>query len=393
MEFWKGLQEFSGDPTPVRQQQQMIETTLNSNISREEIGHLLSVKGEEEQQLFAFSSTIKQQHVGNRVYLRGLIELSNICGKDCYYCGIRHSNRETNRYILTHEEVMHAVSSAHRQGFGSVAIQSGEVATKTLIGKIDAIVREAKKRTNGEIGITLSCGEQTEETYRRWFESGADRYLLRIESSSEKLYKWLHPDDALHSYSKRLKALEALRKTGYQTGTGVMIGLPFQTMENLVDDLLFMKQSDIDMCGMGPYIEHAHTPLWAFRDQLLPLAERLNLGLRMVSLLRILMPDINIAATTALQAIAMDGCEQAIRVGANVLMPNITPQKYRKDYFLYENKPLSARDDEEELHYLDRQLKAIGHEIGYFLQGNSLHYRNTAKNNHSAEDRRWDAPL
>ena len=374
-----GRQEFSGDHTPVNQQQQMNKTTLSSNLSREEIVHLLSVTGEEQQQLFAHSSAIKQQHLGNRVYLRGLIELSNICGKDCYYCGIRRSNRETNRYTLTHEEVMHAVRSAHRQGFGSVAIQSGEIATKAFIEKIDAIIREIKKVTNGETGITLSCGEQTEETYRRWFESGADRYLLRIETSSEKLYKRLHPDDALHSYSGRLKALEALRKTGYQTGTGVMIGLPFQTTGDLADDLLFMRQFDIDMCGMGPYIEHAHTPLWAFRDQLLPLAERLSLALRMISLLRILMPDINIAATTALQAIEKEGREKAILAGANVLMPNITPLKQREDYFLYENKPLSARSDEEELHYLDRQLKAIGHEIGYFLQGNAPHYRNTAR--------------
>jgi len=359
----------------------MIETTLSSNLSREEIVHLLSVTGEEEKQLFAISSTIKHQHLGNRVYLRGLIELSNICDKDCFYCGIRHSNHGTNRYIVTHDEVMQAVKGAHRQGFGSVAIQSGEVTSKAFVEKVNAIVRDVKKVTNGEIGITLSCGEQTVETYRRWFESGAERYLLRIETSSEKLYRRLHPDNELHSYTRRIQALEALRRTGYQTGTGVMIGLPFQTAEDLADDLLFMQQLDIDMCGMGPYIEHAVTPLYTFRDQLRPLTERFSLGLRMVSLLRILMPNINIAATTALQTIAKGGREQAIEIGANVLMPNITPGKYREDYFLYENKPLTIRSDEEELHYLDQRLKAIGHEIGYFHKGNSLHYRNTAKNN------------
>ncbi len=357
----------------------MTTRTQWNNLSTEEITHLLTVTGEEEKQLFSRSAEIKLRQVGNKVYLRGLIELSNSCGKDCYYCGIRYSNREINRYMLTHDEVMQAVQSAYRQGFGSVAVQSGEVTTKAFIEKIDAIIREAKKVTAGEIGITLSCGEQTEETYRRWFESGADRYLLRIETSSEMLYKRLHPNDALHSYSTRLKALEALRKTGYQTGTGVMIGLPFQTIGDLADDLLFMQQLDIDMCGMGPYIAHPHTPLWPYRGQLRPLTERLTLGLKMISLLRILMPDINIAATTALQAISKEGREQAIAVGANVLMPNITPVKYREDYFLYENKPLSARSDEEELHYLDRRLKAIGHEIGYFLPGNSLHYGSTAK--------------
>jgi len=357
----------------------MTTRTQWNNFSKEEIVHLLSVTGEEEKQLFSRSAEIKLRQVGNKVYLRGLIELSNSCRKDCYYCGIRYSNREINRYMLTHDEVMQAIQSAYRKGIGSVAVQSGEVTTKAFIEKIDTIIREAKKVTAGEIGITLSCGEQTEETYRRWFESGADRYLLRIETSSEMLYKRLHPNDALHSYSTRLKALEALRNTGYQTGTGVMIGLPFQTIGDLADDLLFMQQLDIDMCGMGPYIAHPHTPLWAYRGQLRPLTERLTLGLKMISLLRILMPDINIAATTALQAISKEGREQAITVGANVLMPNITPVKYREDYFLYENKPLSARSDEEELHYLDRRLKAIGHEIGYFLQGNSLHYGSTAK--------------
>lgn len=353
----------------------MIELLRKKYLSKEEIIHLLSVTGEEEQQLFAFSSKIKQERVGNRVYLRGLIELSNICKKNCYYCGIRHSNQKTKRYTLSHNEVMQAIESAYRQGFGSVTIQSGEISSKRFTEKIDKIIRDAKQSTNGEIGVTLSCGEQTEECYRRWFESGADRYLLRIETSSEELYKRLHPNDELHSYSKRMKALKALRKTGYQTGTGVMIGLPFQSIEDLASDLLFMKQFDIDMCGMGPYIEHADTPLYIFRDQLLPLAERLRLGLKMVSLLRILMPDINIAATTALETIAKEGREQAIEVGANVLMPNITPANYQEDYFLYENKPLSINSDEEKLRYLDQQLKEIGHEIGYFQQGTSLHYK------------------
>lgn len=237
-------------------------------------------------------------------------------------------------------------------------------------------MRNARRITNGEIGITLSCGEQSEETYRRWFESGANRYLLRIESSSEELYRKIHPHDARHSFSNRMKALETLKKTGYQTGTGVMIGLPFQTIEHLAHDLLFMKQFDIDMCGMGPYIEHAETPLYAFRQHLLGLTQRLNLSLKMVALLRMLMPDINIAATTALQTIEKNARERAIEVGANILMPNITPKKYRDDYFLYQNKPVSAQSDADALHFLEERLRGIGHEIGYFRQGNSKHYKN-----------------
>lgn len=346
----------------------------NGALSFEQIVSYLQAEGRQENELFRRAAAIKQTYVGNHVYLRGLIELSNICEKDCYYCGIRCSNREVHRYTLTHEEAINCIRFAHEKGFGSVAIQSGEIASPAFTEKIDRIVREAQKVTGGAIGITLSCGEQTEETYRRWFESGAERYLLRIETSSEKLYRQLHPDDGKHSYTNRIRALEVLKKTGYQTGTGVMIGLPFQTMEDLANDLIFMKQMEIDMCGMGPYIEHAATPLWEERHRLLPLVERLRLSLRMIALLRILMPDINIAATTALQAIDKEGREKAISVGANVLMPNITPARYRDDYFLYENKPLSARNDEEELDYLGERLQAIGHRIGYHHKGNSPRY-------------------
>ncbi len=343
-------------------------------LSRERLATLLRSTGTEEDELFERSASVKQAYLGHSVYLRGLIELSNICEKDCFYCGIRHSNRELNRYRLTHKEVLDAIRFAHVKGFGSVAIQSGERSSAAFIRGIDKIVRDGQKITGGEIGITLSCGEQTEETYRRWYESGAERYLLRIETSSEKLYKRLHPADEKHSYARRIRAIEALRKTGYQTGSGVMIGLPFQSEEDLADDLLFMREMDIDMCGMGPYLEHAATPLREERHRLRPLRERLSLALRMVALLRILMPDINIAATTALQAIDKGGREAAIRIGANVLMPNITPAQYREDYFLYENKPLSARNDEEELGYLEARLKAIGHRIGYHRKGNSLRY-------------------
>ena len=341
--------------------------------TRESLIRLLDA--DEDQALFARSAQVKRQHVGNTVYLRGLIEFSNRCAKDCYYCGIRRSNAAVQRYCLSQADVLHAVQTAYDNGYGSIAIQSGENTSSAFVRKTDALLKAAKRMTNGRIGITLSCGEQSETTYRRWFESGADRYLLRIETSSEKLYRMLHPNDRRHSFARRLLALEHLRKTGYQVGTGVMIGLPFQTTAHLADDLLFMQQCDIDMCGMGPYIEHAQTPLYAHRAQLLPPSRRLSLSYRMVALLRILMKDINIAATTALQALEKEGREKAIRVGANVLMPNITPHTYRDDYFLYDNKPLATRSHEDELRHLQQRLHAIGHDIGFFRQGNSAHYR------------------
>lgn len=352
----------------------MSEILQKNLLSKADIVTLLSFTDDEQQALFDHAAKIKRQQTGNVVWLRGLIELSNRCEKDCYYCGIRRSNKKIVRYSLSHDEVMQAVKQAHVKGYGSVAIQSGENASKAFIQKIDKIVLDSKRVTNGEIGITLSCGEQSEETYRRWFESGADRYLLRMETSSEALYKRLHPDNGMHSYDKRLKALESIRKTGYQVGTGVMIGLPFQTKEMLAEDLLFMKKFDIDMCGMGPYIEHTDTPLYALRKQLPSLTERFRLSLSMVSLLRILMPDINIAATTALQAIQKEGRELAILAGANVLMPNITPKKYRDNYFLYNNKPISIQSDDDELAALNQRLRNLDHEIGFFRQGHSRHF-------------------
>ena len=351
-------------------------TTLlhKSQFSKPEIVRLLSATDEDEKLLFDYASEIKQANVGNTVFLRGLIELSNICEKDCYYCGIRKSNFNVKRYKISEEETVETIRYAYEKGYGSVAIQSGEVQSKTFTEKINRILRKAMEMSNGELGITLSCGEQTEETYRRWFESGAKRYLLRIETSNPELYRKLHPNDDIHRFERRLEALEMLKKTGYQVGTGVMIGLPFQTVEDLADDLLFMKNFDIVMCGMGPYIEHHETPLFAYKDSLMPLKERFNISLKMIAILRILTPDINIAATTALQTIEKNGREQAIQIGANVLMPNITPRKYRDDYFLYENKPVSNQSNEDDLKVLEKSLAEIGCRIGYGEQGNSRRF-------------------
>jgi biotin synthase len=343
-------------------------------LLKEELIRLLDAEGEEEHSLFDLAVKVKLENGGHTVYLRGLIEFSNICKKNCYYCGIRKDNSNTRRYCLSRNEALDAIRFAYENGFGSVAIQSGEQSSDRFVREIDSLLKESMRITNGEIGITLSCGEQTEEVYRRWFESGASRYLLRIETSSEALYRKIHPADDNHRFAKRLEALESLKKTGYQTGTGVLIGLPSQTREDLADDLLFMKQFDIDMCGMGPYICHPKTPLYRYDRELLPLQERFRMTLRMIALLRILMPDINIAATTALQSIEAGGREKAILAGANVLMPNITPQQYRNDYLLYPNKPVTQLSDEDNLRFLEQSLNQIGHQIGYHQQGNSSHY-------------------
>ena len=225
------------------------------------------------------------------------------------------------------------------------------------------------------LGITLSLGEQTEEVYREWYEAGAHRYLLRIESSIRELYEKIHPVDAVHSYETRVQALRDLRKCGYQVGTGVMIGLPFQTAANLADDLLFFKEMDIDMCGMGPYLEHSETPLYACRHLIPDLERRLDLSLRMVALLRLLMPDINIAATTAMQAIVPDGRERAIMAGANVLMPNLTLSEVREEYQIYQNKPGVGEDAAISSSRTEQRLREMKIPIGYGQWGDSRHYR------------------
>jgi len=333
---------------------------------------LLQMQGEQKQELFAHATKIKKEYRGNKVFFRGLIELSNHCSKDCFYCGIRHSNQLVKRYFLNNKQVLEAARFAYENRYGSVVIQAGELNTKTYIRKITKLIEGIKKLSDGKLGITLSLGEQSEETYREWFKAGAHRYLLRIETSNEELYKKLHPSN--HLFSERLECLEVLRKTGYQVGTGVMIGLPFQTLDDLAADLLFMKKSDIDMVGMGPYIEHAHTPLYSFRESLWPMQQRFDLTLKMIAILRIMMKDINIAATTALQAIDPLGREKAVKIGANIIMPNITPGLYRNDYALYPNKPCVDEEPGQCKGCLDARLALADSEIGYDEWGDSLHF-------------------
>ena len=323
--------------------------------------------------LYSEAYKVKKKTVGESVYLRGLVEISNICRKNCLYCGIRRDNLNTGRYELTSEEVLEAAAFAADQGYGSMVIQGGERTDSKFIDKITSLLVEIKRRW--PLGITLSLGEQTEDVYREWFEAGAHRYLLRIESSTRELYEKIHPVDAVHSYETRVQALRDLRKCGYQVGTGVMIGLPFQTAANLADDLLFFKEMDIDMCGMGPYLVHSETPLYACRHLIPDLERRLDLSLRMVALLRLLMPDINIAATTAMQAIAPDGRERAILAGANVLMPNLTLSEVREDYQIYQNKPGVGEDAAISSSRTEQRLREMKIPIGYGQWGDSIHYR------------------
>ena len=347
---------------------------MYEKLDRETIVRILRSHGESEKLLFAKSQEICAREVGNRVYFRGLVEFSNICSKDCFYCGIRKSNKNAARYTLSDVEILDACRFAYENRLGSVVLQSGEISNEAFAVRVGKLTEAIKKMSNGELGITLSCGEQSADTYKRWFDSGAHRYLLRIETSKETLYKKMHPDDGLHGFAQRIEALATLKKAGYQVGTGVMIGLPFQTCENLADDILFFKSLDIDMCGMGPYVEHGDTPLMQYSHLLSEKSERLLLTLRMIAALRIVMPDINIAASTALQSIDPQGREKALEAGANVIMPNLTPLSHKRKYCLYEGKPQLDDDMAAVTGSLTERIEAMGFEIGYGEWGDSKHF-------------------
>lgn len=356
----------------------MIETILkkseSSPLNQAEIVTLLSAEGSDLELLFDTAAEVKARYVGQNVYLRGLIEYSNKCIKNCKYCGVRRGNSHVIRYEMSHDEVIEVAKYAQRRKFGSLVIQSGERTDQKFVSTISSLLQEIRTLSNGELHVTLSVGEQTEEVYKTWVDAGAHRFLLRIEATNRALYEQIHPVDATHDFDKRIAAIHALRRAGFQVGTGVMIGLPNQTLEDLAGDLLFMQQIDIDMCGMGPYIEHEETPLYAQKELLMPLQERFNLSLKMVAILRILMKNINIAATTAMQAIDDEGREKAIRCGANVVMPNLTPLKYREEYFLYNNKPGVADDADTGLDVMKKNIEAAGCRIAFGEWGDSEHY-------------------
>lgn len=344
-------------------------------LSREDLVSLLSVSEDREKHLiYRTANDVKKRYAGSMVYLRGLIEISNICRKDCLYCGIRKSNGAVRRYTLSEEDVVDKALWAWRRNFGSIVIQSGERTDRQFIDNLASAIKVIRQQTDNALGITLSCGEQEPETYRQWLDAGAHRYLLRIETSSEELFRKIHPENEFHRFEDRLKALENLKKTGFQTGTGVMIGLPGQTMENLAEDLLFMRNIDIDMIGMGPYIPHHDTPMGQWKEHLLSPADRFELSLRMIALARIMMKDINIAASTAMQVLDPDGRIKAILAGANVFMPNMTPKIFADNYHLYDGKPGVMDDPMIVVKELESRLKALGETIGYGKWGDSKHY-------------------
>lgn len=341
-------------------------------LNKREIVSLLSITDPvETEKLYARAYDVKIRNVGKKVFFRGIIELSNICSKNCYYCGIRRDNRNVTRYEMSIPEVVEAGLWAYRNRYGSIVIQSGERNDREYVSKITKIITELKSRTSDRLGITLSLGEQSSEVYQEWYSAGAHRYLLRIETTDRELYRKCHPDD--HSIDSRLECLRNLKELGYQTGTGVLIGLPGQTPEHLAEDILFFREFDIDMIGMGPFVLHKDTPFYTYKD-VTDHEANLQMALKMIAVTRILLPDINIASTTALQAIDPQGREMGLQAGANIIMPVITDTKYRQSYQLYDNKPCLDENSEMCKSCLEKRISSIGEEIGYDDWGDSRHF-------------------
>jgi biotin synthase len=290
---------------------------------------------------------------GNAVFIRGLIEISNRCRNNCLYCGIRKGNTMVSRYALSRETILSCCREGHALGFRTFVLQGGEDVSQTDDWVTETV--SAVRKEFPDCAITLSLGEKSKEAYQRFFEAGANRYLLRHETFNETHYQELHPSEM--SRNHRLRCLEWLKEIGYQTGTGIMVGSPGQTIDHLVEDLLFIERFHPEMIGIGPFIPHAETP---FANK--P-AGSIKLTLKLLSILRLMHPSALIPATTALASLSSDGRERGILAGANVVMPNLSPSSVREKYSLYNQKAAFGSEAAEGLKLLEEQLNKIGYTI------------------------------
>ena len=348
-----------------------------SAFSRDDLVHLLGLRRPADvARLQTRALDVMRTHVGNNVYYRGIIELSNVCACDCLYCGIRRGNEAVERFTLEEQEVMDAARWCAEAGYGSLVLQAGERRDPAFISYVERLVRRIRTESVRPelprgLGITLSLGEQTLDTYRRWFAAGAHRYLLRIETTHPGLFTRIHPPE--QTLTARLQALDDLAAAGFQVGTGVMIGIPGQSLEMLADDILFFRDHVIDMIGMGPWLFHPDTPM---KDWPQPLSqeELLQLSLNMIAAVRLACPDVNIAATTALQAMVPDGRERGLSYGANVTMPNLTPVHARAHYQLYDGKPCMDEGREECRGCLMGRVRSVGRSVALNQWGDAPHF-------------------
>ncbi|MBQ2614324.1 MAG: [Clostridia bacterium] len=332
---------------------QLIQTlTETKNLQDAELFSLLTEEFDESI-LFAAADGIRRQVYGDAVYIRGLIEVTNYCKNNCYYCGIRAGNKKVLRYRLTKEQILDCCRIGYELGFRTFVMQGGEDPVwddRMICSTVEAIRKEFE-----DCAITLSLGEKSKQSYQDYFKAGANRYLLRHETATDAHYAKLHPEEMRLSTRKR--CLFDLKEIGYQVGAGFMVGSPYQEMEHLISDLRFLQELTPDMIGIGPYLTHKDTPFREFPNGNLPLTVRL------IGILRLMFPHALIPATTALGTIHPKGREMGLKAGANVVMPNLSPQDVRKLYALYENKLATDEEAAESLNKLKEQVTAAGYRV------------------------------
>lgn len=348
--------------------QDLLEKAFQTNdLTKAEIIYLQeNITSADRESLYHYALKTKQAYYGNKVYLRGLIEFSNICRQDCLYCGIRASNAKVERYRLTPQEIIACCDQGYELGYRTFVLQSGEdlwYSDEILV----ALIQEIKKRYP-EAAITLSIGQRQVDTYQNLFAAGADRFLMRHETAAQELYEKLHPTMC---FDERRTCLNALKEIGYQVGAGFMVGLPGQTFADLAEDLIYLREFRPDMIGIGPFIPHSETPLGTRKGG------TLHDTLVMVALARLLIPESLIPATTALGTLHPLGRELALRAGANVVMPIITPTTASKKYALYENKIYGGDHPEDCQYCIEREIRSAGFEVD-LGRGDSVKYRRRA---------------
>lgn len=334
---------------------ELIEKLESSHsLSTDEYAYIIeNIDGETSALLRKKAVGARKEVYGNKVFIRGLIEISNICKNDCLYCGIRRSNKACERYRLNKTQILECCEEGYPLGFRTFVMQGGEDSyfdDKTLCD----IISEIKNRFP-ECAVTLSMGERSKESYQCLFNAGADRYLLRHETADRAHYEKLHPSEM--SFESRMECLKNLRETGFQTGCGFMVGSPHQTVDCLAKDLKFIEEFQPDMCGIGPFIPHSATP---FSD--MPAGD-VELTCCLLSIIRLIKPNILLPATTALGSLEAGGREKGILCGANVIMPNLSPMSERKKYSLYNNKLFSGNESAQEIKKLAESVEAIGYRI------------------------------
>lgn len=324
------------------------------NLSREELLILLKAEDEETLEYLRKSAEeVRIENYGKDIYLRGLIEFTSYCKNDCLYCGLRRSNKNAERYRLTKEQILECCKQGYQLGFRTFVLQGGEDNYFTD-EKITDIVKSIKQNYP-DCAITLSLGEKSKESYKKFFDAGAERYLLRHETADTEHYKKLHPKEL--TLENRMNCLKNLKEIGYQVGCGFMVGSPYQTDENLVSDLLFIKKFKPHMVGIGPFISHKDTP---FKDEKNGTLEQ---TLKLLAIIRLLHPKVLLPSTTALGTIHHKGRELGILWGANVVMPNLSPTNVRKKYMLYDNKICTGDEAAECRYCMQRRMESIGYKV------------------------------